>query len=98
MTFVDLLWTLKGHSLGQSEDQVKVISCLHFILLVDIIGGLSSFGSFFCKHSELSRSVRLLPLQVFFNGKLAVRPHRIPMFLPRWLNKGMVSYPPKVQA
>jgi hypothetical protein len=56
MTFVELLWTLKVHSLGQSEDQVKVISYLHFILFVDIRGGLPSYGSFLCKHSWVKQS------------------------------------------
>jgi hypothetical protein len=31
-SFVELLWTLRGHSLGQSKDQVKGVSCLHLIL------------------------------------------------------------------
>jgi hypothetical protein len=42
MAFVELLWTLKDHSLGQLEDQVKVISYLYFILFVDILGNLPS--------------------------------------------------------
>jgi hypothetical protein len=46
MYFVELLWTLKGHSLGQSEDQVKMISYLHFILIADILEGPSSYGCF----------------------------------------------------
>jgi hypothetical protein len=50
---VEILWTLKGHSLGQSEDQVKVISYLHFILLVFILGGPLSYGSFFYNSLEL---------------------------------------------
>jgi hypothetical protein len=50
MTFVELLWTLKGHSLGQSEDQVKVILYLQFNLFVDIIGRLPSHGSFLYMH------------------------------------------------
>jgi hypothetical protein len=56
MNFVELLWTLKSHSLGQSEDRVKVISCLHFILLVDILGDPSYYGSFFCNHSWVKQS------------------------------------------
>jgi hypothetical protein len=61
MYFVELLWTLKGHSLGQLEDHVKVISCLHFILLADILegplyygyflGNLPSYDAFLCKNS-----------------------------------------------
>jgi hypothetical protein len=61
------------------------ISCLHFILLVDIRGGFfSSYGLFFYKHLDLSRSVKLLLSQVFFNGKLVVYSHRIPTFWPHW--------------
>jgi hypothetical protein len=55
---VELLWTLKSRSLGQSEDQAKrslfgsirrpswEVSCLHYILLVDILEGSSSYGYF----------------------------------------------------
>jgi hypothetical protein len=51
MTFAELLWSLKGHSLGKSEGQVKVISHLPFILFVDIRGGLPYYGSFLCTPS-----------------------------------------------
>jgi hypothetical protein len=70
---VELLWTLKIHSLGQSEDQVEVVS-FHILYLI------------------------FIDLQVIFNGKLVVHPHRIPMFwqhLP--IIMGTISYPPRVQ-
>jgi hypothetical protein len=71
---VELLWTLKSHSLGQSEDQVEMFSKLHFIpYLISV------------------------DLQVIFNGKLVVHPHRIPTFwqyLP--IIRGTISYPPGV--
>jgi hypothetical protein len=80
-----------------------MISCLHIILLVDILGGPSSYGYFLCEHfwgeTELSRSARHLPLQVFFNGKLVVHPHHIPTFLAALAYyKGIISYPPRVKA
>jgi hypothetical protein len=39
----------EGHSLGHPEDQVKMISYLHFIHFVDIPGNLPSYDAFFCK-------------------------------------------------
>jgi hypothetical protein len=82
---VELLWTLKSHSLGQSEDQVKGVSCLHFILLVIILGVLHlmvhSFVSTF-ESNGVSRLAGFYPLQVFFNGNLVVESHRIPTFWP----------------
>jgi hypothetical protein len=102
MYFVELLWTLKGHSLGHSEDHVKVISYLHFILFVDILEGPSSYGCFLGEHfwgqTEFSRLVGLLPSRVFFNGKLVIHTHRNPTFWPHWLTiRGVTSYPPKVK-
>jgi hypothetical protein len=67
---VELLWTLKSHSLGQPEGQVEMFSKLHFISLFDL-HRLSILGLNFLVH-------HYLPLQAIFYGKLVVHPHRIP--------------------
>jgi hypothetical protein len=99
---MELLWTLKGHSLGQSEDHIKVIFCPHFILFADVLEVLLSYGCFLGEHfwgqTAFFRLLGLLPSRVFFNSKLVIHPHRSPTFWPHWLTiKGVASYPPKVK-
>jgi hypothetical protein len=94
MAFVELLWTLKSHSLDQLEDLVKMFSWLHFIPLFDL-HRLSILGLKLLVHHywiDLN-SEGHLPLQVLFNGKLVVHPHRIPMLATLACYEGIVSYP-----
>jgi hypothetical protein len=78
-SLVELLWTLKGHSLGQSEEHVKVIFYLHFILFADFLEVLLSYGCFLGEHfwgqTEFFRLIGLLPSRVFFNDKLVIHTH-----------------------
>jgi hypothetical protein len=101
MNFVELLWTLMGHSLGQSEDQVRMISYLYFIPFVDIPGSLPYFSPFLCKHFWVKQSYQ--GRQDFFRCKSfsTVSLWFILTVFLCFCHTGLirvVSYPPKVKA
>jgi hypothetical protein len=101
MYFVELFWTLKGHSLGQSEDHVKVTFCPHFILFDNILEVILSYGCFrgdhFWGQMEFFRLIRFLPSRVFFNGKLVIHSPKSYILATLAHYKGIISYPAKVK-
>jgi hypothetical protein len=78
---VELLWTLKSHSLGQSEDQTGRSPIFISFLLISSLEVLHLMVPSLVIPFYSSGAIhvgRLIPLQVFFNSKLGVHPHCTP--------------------